>query len=344
MSDPIKLSIHHKKKRNMGQIICSTLTSVTKVLIVQPFDFLRYRIQTSFKTQYHLTSVIKRMSTMEGLNIFLKASTVTATGIFISSFSVFFFYQKGKDFFLNRFYYKNDPICHENRFKLNDCDFNNCEEKRKLYKPKLWKIASLSSLGGIVAGIFTTIITLPTDNVRIRIQSMQNIKKVELHSYYYDRPRDTIIDTYKRSGIKGFYVATGVSMARECIAGIVYFGSFEYLKDRKKINQIKIENKDKIETINHLPIYYTFLYGSMAGALNWTITLPIDHVKTKLISDHILSTQKFKSTYDCIRKTYMEFGLRGFYSGYSVILSRAIIVNGAVITVFEKCKKHHFDH
>jgi len=108
MSDPIKLSIHHKKKRNMGQIICSTLTSVTKVLIVQPFDFLRYRIQTSFKTQYHLTSVIKRMSTMEGLNIFLKASTVTATGIFISSFSVFFFYQKGKDFFLNRFYYKND--------------------------------------------------------------------------------------------------------------------------------------------------------------------------------------------------------------------------------------------
>jgi len=202
----------------------------------------------------------------------------------------------------------------------------------------------LSSLGGIVAGIFTTIITLPTDNVRIRIQSMQNIKKVELHSYYYDRPRDTIIDTYKRSGIKGFYVATGVSMARECIAGIVYFGSFEYLKDRKKINQIKIENKDKIETINHLPIYYTFLYGSMAGALNWTITLPIDHVKTKLISDHILSTQKFKSTYDCIRKTYMEFGLRGFYSGYSVILSRAIIVNGAVITVFEKCKKHHFDH
>ena len=145
MTDSVKINECNSKKKNRGQIICSTITSITKVLIVQPFDFLRYRIQTSFKSHYNLSTVVKRMTSLEGLNIFLKAVTVTATGIYIATFSFFFFYQKGKDFLLKFKYYKDDPFCNQGDFKLTKNHFENCEETRELYKSKLFKVASFNS-------------------------------------------------------------------------------------------------------------------------------------------------------------------------------------------------------
>jgi len=333
-----------RKKRHRDQIYISCLTSITKVIIVQPFDFLRFRIQSSFNISYSLTSVIRSMFTMEGASVFLKASTMTAMGIFISSFSSFFFFQKGRDFILRHLsYFRNDPFCQENyRFKLTEKDFIQEERTRHLLKSKLFKISLLSSCGGIFSGFFTALITLPADNIRIRIQAMQNIKKLETRSYNYNRPRDSIIDTYRRFGFRGFYVATWMALMRESFAGFLYFGSFEYLKNRYLINQITYSNIQNMEKFSHIPAVYTFLYGSFSGALNWCLTLPIDHVKTKLISDDILSAnnKKFTGTLDCITKTYNQFGLTGFYTGFRVILARAIIVNGAIITIFEKSKNY----
>ena len=340
MSDSSKSSDH--KSKNRQQIICSTLSSITKVLIVQPFDFLRYRIQSSFEKSHNITSTIRKMSTSEGLSIFLKATTVTTVGVFISSFSVFYFYQKGRELILDNFnYFRNEPFCHQDTFKIEEKDLQNSEATQKALKAKLFKVSILASLGGVYSGIFTTLLTLPTDNVRIRIQAMQNIKELEFKSYNFEKPRDSIIDIYNRSGIRGFYIATGPSLAREMVAGFFYFGFFEYLKNRHRISQIKYSNIHHLDKINNLPIHLSFLFGSLGGVINWCVTLPIDHVKTKLISDNILHTQKFNGVLDCVMKTYYQFGIRGFYTGFSIILIRAVVVNGAVITVFDRCRKAH---
>ena len=72
--------------------------------------------------------------------------------------------------------------------------------------------------------------------------------------------------------------------------------------------------------------------------LNWILTLPIDFVKTKMISDTLNDYRHFDGTLDCIVKTYNNFGIKGFYTGLSVVLIRAFMVNGVVLATFEKCR------
>ena len=83
----------------------------------------------------------------------------------------------------------------------------------------------------------------------------------------------------------------------------------------------------------------SFFYGAFAGGVNWLITLPIDVVKTKIISDTIIpDTQRFKGSIDCARQIYNQSGIRGFYKGFSVVFTRALIVNGVVLTSFDICR------
>lgn len=199
----------------------------------------------------------------------------------------------------------------------------------KCYEAHLSKILKICAFSGFLAGIGLALITTPIDNVRIKMQSVQNIEILEKAKYRNSNTLACVINTYKTNGLRGFFKAFHFSLLREGIASTVYFSSYEYLKNKEKI-------KNRTTKIQ---FYKSFLFGAIAGGINWLITFPIDTVKTKLISDSVITNNNvYKNSLDCIKVNYEKSGIKGFYNGFSLVFFRGLIVNGVVLSSFDFCR------
>jgi hypothetical protein len=197
------------------------------------------------------------------------------------------------------------------------------------YELHLQKIVKICGISGFLSGIGLAVLTTPIDIVRIKMQSVQNIQKLETKNYINNSTINCIKNTYKDFGIRGFYRAFNLNLAREGIAATFYFSTFEYLKNKEKIKSKK----------NKIKFYKTFIYGAISGGVNWLITFPIDTVKTKMISDSIIKNRKkYKNSLDCIKKNFRKNGFFSFYSGFSIVFLRGLIVNGTVLSAFDYCR------
>jgi solute carrier family 25 carnitine/acylcarnitine transporter 20/29 len=307
-----------RNNKHLNEISCSMITGIVKVCVIQPFDFLRYRIQTSKEININIRLLIRKLISKEGFQVFLKGVNMTSFGVFMSSFIQFSLYQEFFHIISRKGYFRNDFV---DLKKL-----NNSEQKKRINKLSL-----LCAMSGLLSGIGMATLITPVDNIRIKLQAVQNLqsKGTEMVKYRYKGSADLIKYIYTNEGMKGFYVAFPVSVLREAVASVIYFGTFEYLKNRDKL----IHKQEKIKIRN------SFFYGAFAGAMNWILTLPIDVVKTKLISDTIIPDNKhYNGPIDCANKIYESNGMKGFYQGISVVLTRAMIVNGVVLTSFDLCR------
>lgn len=319
-----------------SEILCSTVSSFVKSCMIQPFDFLRIRLQTCSSKRVNLYRLITAFKKDEGISVFLKGYTPTFIGSILASIFHLTLYQKFK-FLLKFNLFKEESIYetqsldfYKIRMRLLE-DLN--EEKMDSLNFKMSLILKLSSLAGIAgffSGTLLSIVTTPIDNIRIRLQSMQNlqINTKKGHEYVYTSPRECIWSVFRHKGIKGFFVAFPICIFRESYGSLVYFSMYEYLKNCYQL----LYNKEE------LPFHITFMIGGFSGMTNWIITLPIDCIKTKLISDSMRMDRKYSGFRDCVVYTYNEFGLKGFYSGLSVMLVRAFVANGSMFSTFEACR------
>ena len=97
---------------------------------------------------------------------------------------------------------------------------------------------------------------------------------------------------------KGF----GATFARETLAMSTYFGMYDYFRRKQS------------------PI----VAGGLAGLLNWTLTYPIDVIRSRQIAQNIT-----------IKAAIAQ---RNLWRGYSVCAIRALIVNGISFTIYEKVR------
>ena len=100
-----------------------------------------------------------------------------------------------------------------------------------------------------------------------------------------------------------FYKTRGLTttIIRETTAMTVYFGSYNYFKNQQ---------------------LHPFISGGLAGLSNWTVTYPIDVIRSRQMAQNI-----------SIRKAISQGYL---WKGYTVCATRATIVNAAIFTVYEK--------
>jgi solute carrier family 25 carnitine/acylcarnitine transporter 20/29 len=181
-------------------------------------------------------------------------------------------------------------------------------------------------LSGFFSGTVMSIITSPIDNIRIRLQSAQNLICVNNRTYKMNSTLQCMRSILKHHGIKGFYIAFPIGFLRESIASTIYFTTFEYFRSKERLYNDK-----------NMSILKSFLVGALAGGINWSITFPIDVVKTKRISDTIEHTNRlYTNSLDCFKQIWSKYGLKGFYTGFSVVFVRALIVNGVVLTSFDR--------
>ena len=97
------------------------------------------------------------------------------------------------------------------------------------------------------------------------------------------------------------YKNTHIVSAREIPAVFSYFSTYQYLRE-KNIS--------------------VFLSGSLAGTLSWFITYPVDTIKTRL------QNNSCKTMKEAIKKGNL-------FTGLSLCLTRAFIVNGVNFSVYE---------
>ncbi len=204
-------------------------------------------------------------------------------------------------------------------------------------------------IAAMCAGIAQVSVGHPFDTVKTLIQNKQSYRNFQIKDYYrgakYPLISSTLINSilfpiYQRSiettqsgfisgMIGGFIISPivfvfdtgkirtqtqkpltlfhlldghGKAMVflRETIAFSVYFGVYDYLK-QTQMNP--------------------FLAGSLAGLANWTVTYPIDVIKTRQIAEEI-----------SIKKA-IQYG--NLYRGYSICAFRSILVNAAIFGTYE---------
>ena len=69
--------------------------------------------------------------------------------------------------------------------------------------------------------------------------------------------------------------------------------------------------------------YGAMISGGMAGLLNWTVTLPIDCVKSRQIVNNITILEALQ--------------MGNLYVGFKYVFLRSILVNAAIYSTYDFC-------
>lgn len=282
--------------RTLKDLFAGAAGGIAQVLLGQPFDIVKVRLQTT--TQYPNALVAaKTIYAKEGPLAFYKGTLTPLIGIG-ACVSVQF------------------GAFHEARRRL---------EAYNTSKNPLTPGLSYSQYyaAGAFAGIANSVISGPIEHVRIRLQTQPHGA-----ARLYSGPLDCVRKLSAHEGVlKGLYRGEAVTILREAQAYGVWFLAFEYMMNADAARN-KVDRKS-------IPSYKIAFYGGLAGEALWLSSYPFDVVKSKMQSDGFGKDMKYKSMSDCFRQTYRGEGLRGFWKGITPTLLRAMPVSAGTFAVVE---------
>ncbi|KAJ8918543.1 hypothetical protein NQ315_013048 [Exocentrus adspersus] len=167
------------------------------------------------------------------------------------------------------------------------------------------------AFAGAAAGLAQSFICSPVELAKSRLQISDSSGK---------GPVDCLRKIYALEGIKGVFRGLGITAGREIPAFATYFFTYELLT--------RSENNLPISTWSML------LAGGFAGVASWTVTYPIDTIKSKMQVDGALSsTTQYKNSYDCLKQTLKSGGVPSLFRGLTPTILRAFPVNAVTFTV-----------
>ncbi|TGO37920.1 hypothetical protein BHYA_0086g00350 [Botrytis hyacinthi] len=283
-------------KRTLKDLFAGAAGGVAQVLLGQPFDIVKVRLQTT--TQYaNALEAAQTIYRNEGALAFYKGTLTPLIGIG-ACVSVQF------------------GAFHQARRYL-----ENYNTSRNPLSPGLSYAQYYAA--GAFAGIANSGISGPIEHVRIRLQTQPHGA-----GKLYNGPVDCVRKLSAHEGVlKGLYRGEAVTIIREAQAYGVWFLSFEYMMNSDAARN-KIERKD-------IPSWKIAFYGGLAGEALWLASYPFDVVKSKMQSDGFGKEMKYNGMRDCFAKTWGAEGARGFWKGIFPTLLRAMPVSAGTFAVVE---------
>jgi len=177
-------------------------------------------------------------------------------------------------------------------------------------------------LAGSIGWAVGSIIECPFDVIKSQLQ-VQTMKKEEI-TRKFTSMTDCASVIYRSNGIRGLYHGYFSHLLRNIPAGALHLGIYDIIR----LNRAK---KLGIHT-SQLRMYQDMIAGSISGVVFWSAVYPIDVVKTTLQSDAIdKNERKYRGTWDCVRKLYIDGGVRSFYRGLTPCVLRAIPANAVML-------------
>lgn len=282
-------------QRTLKDLFAGAVGGVAQVLLGQPFDIVKVRLQTTSHYASALDAATKIYQN-EGALAFYKGTLTPLIGI---------------------------GACVS-------VQFGGFHYARRAFEARNTETTGTAQLSysqyyaaGAFAGISNTVLSSPIEHIRIRLQTQPHGA-----GRLYHGPIDCVRKLSAYQGILGgVYRGTAVTFLREAQAYGVWFTTFEYL-----MNSDAARNGIKREDISTLKIAG---YGGLAGEMLWISSYPLDVIKSKMQSDGFGQEQKYKSMRDCFAKLYRLEGLRGFWKGIAPTLLRALPVSAGTFATVE---------
>ncbi|RHZ61918.1 putative mitochondrial carrier protein (Ymc1) [Aspergillus thermomutatus] len=281
--------------RTIKDLAAGAAGGIAQVLLGQPFDIVKVRLQTTSEYKSALDCATRILKD-EGPMAFYKGTLTPLIGIG-ACVSVQF------------------GAFHEARRRLEELN------KKKYADPTL--SYGQYYLAGSFAGLTNSALSGPIEHVRIRLQTQPHGE-----GRLYSGPLDCIRKLVAQGGVlRGLYRGQNVTYLREAQAYGTWFLTFEYL-----MNQDAKRNNIKREEISSIKVA---TYGGLAGEVLWLSSYPFDVVKSKMQCDGFGGQQQFKSMTDCFKKTFAAEGFGGFWKGLGPTLLRAMPVSAGTFAVVE---------
>ncbi|KAK4098700.1 mitochondrial carrier [Parathielavia hyrcaniae] len=309
MADPaadIEAHIPSSAAQTAKDLFSGAAGGVAQVLIGQPFDIVKVRLQTSQAYPSALaaaTSIYKH----EGALAFYKGTLTPLLGIGACVSIQFGAFHAGRRWL----------------------------EERKLKSNKGVGAVTLGYgeyyAAGAFAGLANTVLSTPIEHVRIRLQTQPHGPGERLYSGPWDCVRK-LSSSFQHGGGggigRGLYRGTSVTLLREAQAYGVWFTTFEWLMNADAARN-GVGRKD-------VASWKVALYGGLAGEALWLASYPFDVVKSKMQTDGFGgSAQRYASMRDCFAQTWRAEGARGFWKGIGPTLLRAMPVSAGTFAVVE---------
>ncbi|OMJ68656.1 hypothetical protein SteCoe_33831 [Stentor coeruleus] len=278
--------------QSFGSFAAGAFAGVCGVLVSQPFDIIKVRMQN---TSGGSLSVLSYLIKNEGFLALWKGSGACLFGICIS----------------------------------NSISFGVVENCKKFLSHGRDKPLTLleHALCGFCSGACTSLISAPAEGVRIKIQTQGFL---DYHGdIHYKNTIKVSLALLKLHGICGLYRGFVTTFLRDTIGDTFFYSTYQavpkYLLGTGDINTEK-------------DIFAIIISGGFAGVAFWTITYPIDLLKSRIQSDSIINP-RYKGTVDCFVQTLNEEGWKTFTRGYLPCMLRAFPVNIALFVGFELAMK-----
>ncbi|KAI9511129.1 mitochondrial carrier domain-containing protein [Russula earlei] len=286
-------------------LTAGTVGGIAQVLVGQPFDIVKVRMQTSAKGTYRgMLDCAGGILRNEGPLAFYKGTLSPLLGIGACVSIQFGVLEYTKRYFS----------------AYNSRVGQDASQGAQLSSPQLVIAGALAGLGnGFVSG--------PVEHIRIRLQIQSNTNAV------YRGPFDAINKIASKYGVRGIYKGQGVTFLREAMGYGAYFLAYEKLVQREMA--LYGIRRDQISPGSAI------LYGAAAGYALWAVIYPIDVVKSRIQTDGFSPSdgQKYRSALHCVRTVWRTEGIGAFTRGLVPTLIRSPFANGATFLGFEMASR-----
>ncbi|KAI0047944.1 mitochondrial carrier [Auriscalpium vulgare] len=291
--------------KTVKDLTAGTVGGIAQVLVGQPFDIVKVRMQTAAKGTYSgMLDCAGGILKNEGPLAFYKGTLTPLLGIGVCVSIQFGILESTKRYFATQ----------------------NTRNGQGGPDGKLLTSAQLFT-AGVLAGLGNGFVSGPVEHIRIRLQTQSNTHPI------YSGPLDAIKKISAAHGIKGIYKGQNVTFVREAAGYGVYFWAYEKLVQREMAK--KGIRREEIGASSAV------LYGAAAGYVLWAVIYPIDMIKSRMQTDGFTPStgQKYRSTLDCVRTVWRTEGISAFTRGLGPTLIRSPFANGATFLGFEMANR-----
>ncbi|XP_041473870.1 mitochondrial thiamine pyrophosphate carrier-like [Lytechinus variegatus] len=160
---------------------------------------------------------------------------------------------------------------------------------------------------GAASGAFTRACLQPLDVLKIRFQLQEEPMKRGVSTAKYNSILQAVGSIIKEEGPQSLWKGHVPAQALSIIYGIAQFVTFEGLT-----YMAYPLLPEELTTGVYKPVYH-FVCGGVSGCVATLVSLPVDVLRTRLVSQG--EPKIYKSISHALRSMYMEAGIRTFYKG-----------------------------
>ncbi|ORX62384.1 mitochondrial carrier [Hesseltinella vesiculosa] len=284
-------------KKNQALIDCAsgTVGGILQVLVGQPFDTIKVRLQTQSVTNPIYSSMmdcVRKTKEKEGFKGFYKGTMTPLVGIGACVSIQFVALQAMK-----RHFSPNGDLL----------------TNSQLY------------IAGAVSGVANSVVSGPVEHIRTRLQVQTGAPG---QGMFFRGPIDAIRQIYTNYGLAGIYKGQAITVAREFQGYGAYFLAYEWLVQRSM--QTRGCQRNELPTWEVMA--YGASAGYAMWLTVYPIDVIKSKLQTDAFDP---AQRKYAGALDCARKTIAAEGMAGLFRGIGPCLLRAAPSNAATFMGFE---------